>query len=252
MIAIKSDVALEGMRASGRLAAAVRDDVVKKVSPGVTTGELAEYAGQLIRNGGGKSAFLGYRGYPGLICVSVNEEVVHGIPGDRRINLGDIVSLDIGVEYEGFIGDTAVTVMVGTTDPDVINLVKSAEKSLWRGIAKARAGRRLSDISHAIESTAVKSGFSVVREFVGHGIGRAMHEEPQIPNFGSPGRGPVLKPGMTMAIEPMVNQGTAKVEVLKDGWTVVTRDRGASAHCEHTILITDGEPEILTASVMSR
>lgn len=250
MIIIKDETDLKRMRVSGRLAADVRDEVARRVNPGVTTGELADYAGELIRKGGGKSAFLGYRGYPGIICVSVNEEVVHGIPGDKRIALGDVVSLDIGVECEGFIGDTATTVMVGTTDPKVMRMVRAAEQSLERGIAAAEAGRRLSDVSHAIERTATEAGFAVVRDFVGHGIGKQMHEEPQIPNFGPPGRGPVLRAGMTLAIEPMLNQGVAEVQVLEDGWTVATEDRGFSAHFEHTIAVRDGLAEILTKSAI--
>ena len=236
------------MRASGRLAATVRDAIVKEVGPGVVTRELSEHAGEMIRRLGGKSAFLGYRGYPGEICISVNEAVVHGVPDERRIRLGDIVSIDIGVEYEGYIGDTAETVMVGVTDPDTIRLVRTAQAALEAAVGVARAGRKLSDISHAIESTAKAAGLSVVRDFVGHGIGREMHEEPQIPNFGAPGRGPKLKPGMTMCFEPMLNLGTSAVEVLEDGWTVLTKDRSLSAHFEHTIAIRDGQAEVMTAS----
>lgn len=249
MIAIRTDSDLAAMRASGRVAAQVRDAVAAKVSPGVTTLELSDYAAELIKNLGGESAFLGYRGYPGVICVSVNETVVHGIPDQRRIALGDIVSIDVGVRVNGFIGDTATTVMVGVTAPEVVRLVAATERALEAGIRMARAGRRLSDVSHAIESEAVQSGFSVVREFVGHGVGREMHEEPQIPNFGAPGRGPVLRAGMTLAIEPMVNMGAAAVTVLADGWTVVTKDRKPSAHCEHTIAVRDGAAEVLTGKI---
>jgi len=236
------------MRASGRLAAQVRDAIAKEVVPGAVTRDLSEHAGEMIRELGGKSAFLGYRGYPGEICISVNEAVVHGVPDDRRIQLGDIVSIDVGVEYEGFIGDTAETVMVGVADPETIRLVRTTRAALDVAIDTARAGRRLSDISHAIETTAKGAGLSVVRDFVGHGIGREMHEEPQIPNFGAPGRGPKLKPGMTMCFEPMLNLGGSGVEVLDDGWTVLTRDRSLSAHFEHTVAIRDGEAEVLTAS----
>jgi len=246
MIVIKSAAELEKMRVSGHLAAVVRDGVAKKIVPGVTTGELSEYAGDLTKKLGGESAFKGYRGYPGNICVSVNDAVVHGIPGKRRIQLGDIVSIDVGVKYGGFIGDTALTVMVGVTDPEVVQLVKTTEKALEAGISMAREGNRVSDISHAVESVAVGAGFSVVRDFVGHGIGRQMHEDPQVPNFGQPGRGELLRCGMTIAIEPMVNQGGAEVEVQPDGWTVLTRDRSLSAHFEHTIAITDRGAEILT------
>ncbi|MCK5849440.1 MAG: type I methionyl aminopeptidase [Kiritimatiellae bacterium] len=246
MIIVKSVDELKRMRASGSLAAEVRDLVVKKVGPGVTTLELGEYAGELIKGFGAESAFLGYRGYPGEICVSVNEEVVHGIPGKRQIVLGDIVSVDVGVLYEGFVGDTATTVMVGVTDPDVIQLVRTTEKALEAAIEKACAGRHLSDASSVIEQTAKKAGFTVVRDFVGHGIGRNMHEDPQIPNFGRPGRGPKLKAGMTMCFEPMINMGKSKVEVLDDGWTVVTKDRSMSAHFEHAVAIRDGIAEVLT------
>lgn len=248
MIIIKNDADLEGMRESGRIAARVRDEVVRRISPGVSTLELSEYAGELIRGyGGAESAFLGYRGYPGQICVSVNECVVHGIPGPERIALGDIVSIDVGVRYGGYVGDTATTVMVGVTDPNVIGLVETTRKALDAALGKAVAGRRLSDVSHAIESEASKAGFSVVREFVGHGIGKSMHEDPQIPNFGKPGRGPVLRAGMTLAIEPMVNMGASEVEVEPDGWSVRTRDRMPSAHFEHTVAVSNGKAEILTA-----
>jgi methionyl aminopeptidase len=246
MIVIKSAAELERMRQSGHLAAVVRDDVASKVSPGVTTMDLAEYAGELIKKLGGESAFKGYRGYPGIICVSVNDTVVHGIPGPRRICLGDIVSIDVGVKYEGFVGDTALTVMVGVTDPETVRLVKATEKALQDGIAMAVAGNRVSDISHAVEKSVLAEGFSVVRDYVGHGIGRKMHEDPQIPNFGVPGRGSVVRPGMTFAIEPMVNQGRPDVEVQDDGWTVLTRDRKLSAHFEHTVAVTEGAAEILT------
>jgi len=246
MIVIKNAAEIEKLRVSGHMAAVVRDSVARKVGPGITTGELSEYAGELIKKLGGESAFKGYRGYPGNICISVNEAVVHGIPGKRRIQLGDIVSIDVGVKFDGFIGDTALTVMAGVTDPEVVRLVKTTEKALEAGIAIARSGNKVSDISHAVESVAVGAGFSVVRDFVGHGIGRQMHEDPQVPNFGQPGRGPVLKPGMTIAIEPMVNQGSWEVEVQPDGWTVLTRDRMLSAHFEHTIAITEGLAEILT------
>jgi len=246
MIVLKTATEIDAMRASGQIAARVRNELAGRVAPGVTTGELSDFALELIRKGGAESAFLGYRDYPAAICVSVNEAVVHGIPGKRRIELGDIVSIDIGVKYEGFVGDTATTVMVGVSDPDVINLVRTTERALYDGIEAARAGGRLSDISHAIERTATGAGFSVVREFVGHGIGRRMHEDPQIPNFGLPGRGPKLKVGMTLALEPMVNLGRADVEVQSDGWTVLTKDRKASSHFEHTVAIREDRAEILT------
>lgn len=246
MIIIKTPEELDRMRVSCRMAARVRDEVARKIGPGVTTGELDEYAVELIRQLGAKSAFFGYRGYPGNVCVSVNEEVVHGIPGGRRIQMGDVVSLDVGVVYDGFVGDTATTVMVGVTDADVIRLANIGRRALDNGIAAAVAGARLSDVSHAVEKTATEAGFSVVRDFVGHGIGRSMHEDPQIPNFGPPGRGPKLKTGMTLALEPMINMGVYEVDVMPDGWTVVTRDRKPSVHFEHTIAVREGKAEILT------
>ncbi len=247
MIIVKSDHDLMGMRKSCRLASRVRDALVGRVTPGVTTLELAQYADQLIREGGGQSAFLGYRGFPGQICVSVNEEVVHGIPSDRRIAMGDIVSLDVGVVFGDYFGDTATTVMVGVTDPAVLRLVRTTERALAAAIALARPGGRLSDVSHAVQAVVEAEGFSVVRDFVGHGIGKNLHEDPQIPNYGVPGRGPRLRSGMTLAIEPMVNMGGSAVRVLKDGWTVVTRDARFSAHAEHTIAVREDGAEILTA-----
>jgi len=246
MIIVKSAPDLEGMRASGYIAARVRDAIAGNVQAGVTTGELADYAEEMIKGFGAESAFLGYKGYPSSICVSVNEVVVHGIPGKRRIEVGDIVSIDVGVRYGGYVGDTAKTVMVGTCDPRVAELVKTTEKCLMEAIALAREGRRLFDISHAIQGTAEAAGFSVVRQFVGHGIGRDMHEDPQIPNFGKPGTGPRLVAGMTFAIEPMVNMGRSEVEVLDDGWTVVTKDRKFSAHFEHTVAVGKDGAEVLT------
>ncbi len=248
MIKIKTPEELGRMRVSAGMAATVRDSVAAEIKPGVTTQELDEYARDLIRELGGRSAFFGYRGFPGQICISVNEEVVHGIGGARRIQVGDIVSADFGVYYDGFIGDTATTVMVGVSDPEVIRLVSVTEKALEAAISKAVAGQRLSDISHAVEQVVTDAGLAVVRDFVGHGIGREMHEDPQIPNFGPPGRGPRLKPGMTLALEPMVNMGRAEVEVLSDGWTVVTRDRKPSAHFEHTIAVQEGQAEVLSVA----
>lgn len=247
MITIKTPEALARMRKSGRIAADVRDRVAGSVAPGVTTGELDEYAVELMKEHGVESAFFGYREYPGHICISVNEEVVHGIPGKRRVEVGDIVSIDVGVRCDEYVGDTATTVMVGVSDTDIIRLVAVTEAALKEGIRHALPGGRLSDISHAIETVAVDAGFSVIRDFVGHGIGRDMHEDPQIPNFGKPGRGPVLEAGMTLALEPMVSMGGAPVEVMDDGWTVLTRDRTPSAHFEHTIAVkNEGKAEILT------
>lgn len=248
MIVIKNENELKRMRLAGEITANVREEIVRCIGPGAETGELDAFAQELIRKAGGKSAFHGYRGYPGYVCISVNEEVVHGIPGRRRIEMGDMVSLDVGVMVDGFIGDTATTVGVGITDPERLRLLAVGEESLRRGIAAARVGGRLSDISHAIEQTALRDGFSVVRDFVGHGVGRKMHEEPQIPNFGPAGRGPKLVAGMTLAIEPMINGGSHEVRVLEDGWTVVTRDGKPSVHFEHTIAIADGEAEILTSA----
>lgn len=200
---------------------------------------------------GGIPAFKGYRGFPGDICTSINEEVVHGIPGKRRLRDGDILSLDIGVKFSGYYGDAAVTIPVGSVSKEVKRLLEVTEEALYVGIGYARQGMRLSDLSHAIQTHAEKNGFSVVREFVGHGIGAKMHEEPQIPNFGEPNHGPRLKKGMVLAIEPMVNTGGPEVEILRDNWTAVTKDRKLSAHFEHTVLITDKEPEILTKYFLS-
>lgn len=246
MIVIKNRDELRRMRTSGRMAAKVRDEIARLVTPGVSTKWLDEQAARLMKAMGCRSAFLGYRGYPGNICLSIDAEVVHGIPCARRIEMGQIVSLDVGVVVDGFVGDTATTVMVGVTDADVVRLVRTTEQALRDGVAMARAGNRLSDISHAIEMTATRAGFSVVRDFVGHGIGRKMHEEPQIPNYGLPGQGPVLKAGMTLAIEPMLNMGGYAVEVQADGWTVLTADRKPSAHMEHTVAVGEHGPEVLT------
>lgn len=246
MIVIKTAQEMEAMRAAGGVAGSVLEEVAGWIKPGVTTREIDEYAAARIGFYGGRSAFLGYRGYPCHTCISVNEQVVHGLAGDRHVQFGDIVSLDVGVIFDGFIGDTARTVPVGACDLAVQKLIEVTEQSLYDGISRALAGNRVSDISRAVQERVEASGFSVVREFVGHGVGRSMHEEPQIPNFYESGRSPVLKPGMTLAIEPMVNAGGPAVKFLKDGWTVVTRDGRPSAHFEHTIGITDGEPEILT------
>ena len=250
-IIIKTPAEIEQMREGCQVAATVLDAVVKKCAPGVTTMDLDGFARDLIQEMGAISAFLGYRGYPAHICTSVNAEVVHGIPNIRPMELGDIVSIDVGTRYNGWIGDNARTVMVGVQDSEVIRLVKATERALAAAIEKAVAGGRLSDISHAVECVAKEEGFSIVKEFVGHGVGKTMHEEPQIPNFGPPGRGPRLREGMTLAIEPMINLGSEKVEVMDDGWTVLTRDRLASAHFEHTVLVREGKAEILTCKKMS-
>jgi methionyl aminopeptidase len=247
MIHVKNEAELEGMRASGRLVGRIRDAVAARVAPGGSTGELADYAHELITAAGAQNAFLGYRGYPGKICVSVNDEVVHGVPGPRRIRLGDLVSIDIGLKLDGFVGDSALTVMAGVVDPEWAALVEAARRALAAGIAAAEAGRRVSDISHAVQTVVERAGFSAVRDFVGHGIGRSMHEEPQIPNFGAPGKGAVLKAGMTLAIEPMLNLGAAGVRVdASDGWTVRTADGSASAHFEHMVAVRNGPAEVLS------
>ena len=238
---------LMAMRLACRLAAEVLDEVAKYIQPGVTTKEIDAFAGDCIKRRGAKSAFLGYRKYPCQVCLSVNEEVVHGMAGNRRVELGDIVSLDVGVCHGGFIGDNARTVAVGGCGLAAQRLLDVTEQALYKGIAEARAGNRVVDISRAIQRFVEGHGFSVVREFVGHGVGRSMHEDPQIPNFDEgKSSSPKLKKGMTLAIEPMVNMGLPDVKILKDGWTVVTQDGSLSAHFEHTVLVTDGEPEILT------
>ncbi|MFO1489675.1 MAG: type I methionyl aminopeptidase [Kiritimatiellia bacterium] len=246
MIPLKKPEELDAMREAGHAAARVLDEMVRHTAPGVTTGELDDLARDTIRRLGATSAFLGYRGFPGHTCISVNEEVVHGIPGSRIIQSGDLVSIDVGVFYRGFVGDNARSVLVGAVDPRVGELVRVARESLDAGISKAVPGGRLGDISNAIETVIRRHGFSVVKDYVGHGVGRALHEEPQIPNFGPAGKGPVLRAGMTLAIEPMLNLGAAQVVTLADKWTVVTRDRKPSAHVEHTIAITENGPEVLT------
>lgn len=234
------------MRVACNAAAEILAAVARVVQPGCTTAEIDGLAAEMITKFGGKSPFLGYKGYPGHICVSVNEEVVHGIPSQRRVQYGDIVSLDVGIILDGFVGDNATTVAVGVVEPRTQRLLQVTEQALYIGIAAARAGDRVGDISHAIQTAVESNGFSVVREFVGHGVGRKMHEEPQIPNFGRAGEGPKLKPGMTLAIEPMINAGASDVVMLSDGWTVVSADGAPSAHFEHTVLVTEADAEILT------
>lgn len=245
-IPIKSDREIERMRNSCRVASEILDRVSSLIRPGITTGEVDHAAAECMAEFDCKSAFLGYRGFPGNICISINEEVVHGIGGLRRIQYGDIVKLDIGVVKDGWVGDTATTVPVGAIDPRVQRLLQVTEDTLELAITYAVAGRRLGDLCSAIEDEVGAHGYSVVREFVGHGVGRKLHEEPQVPNYGRAGSGPKLKAGMTIAIEPMVNMGVAGVRVLPDKWTVVTLDGKHSAHFEHTVLITKAEPEILT------
>ena len=246
MIPIKSEREIEKMRESCASAAKVLEKLVMLVRPGVTTGEIDEAAADFMSDEQCRSAFLGYRNFPGQICISVNEEVVHGIGGPRRIQYGDIVKLDVGVIKNGWVGDTATTVPVGAIKPAWSRLLTVTEDILDRVIPIAQAGRRVGDISAFIEDEVLANGYNVVREFVGHGVGRNLHEEPQIPNFGRAGTGPRLKPGMTLAIEPMVNLGGAAVRTLADDWTVVTADSLPSAHIEHTVLITKGQPQVLT------
>ncbi len=247
MSTLKQGRELDAMRASGRLAGEVLAQLAAAVIPGVMTRELDMLARKLIFERGATCSFLGYRGFPSAVCVSVNDEVIHGIPGNRRILPGDVVSLDVGVFYEGFHGDTATTVLVGVSDPDVLRLVDATRRARDAGIAAVRPGARLGDVSHAVERVVDEAGCSVVRDFVGHGIGRQLHEDPQVPNYGSPGHGPVLKVGMTFCIEPMVNLGRPEISILRDGWTVVARDGRPSAHFEHTVAVCENGVEILTA-----
>lgn len=246
MIILKSQREINYLRDAGRVVAQTLEEVRKAVKPEITTQELDQIAEEYIKSCGATPAFKGYHGFPGNICASVNEEVVHGIPGLRKLKNGDNVSIDIGAVINGYYGDAAITVPVGAVDAELQQLLDVTEQSLYKGIEQAIAGNRLGDISHAVQAHAEKYGYGVVRDFVGHGIGRNMHEDPQIPNYGIPGRGPRLKPGMTLAIEPMINMGTQEVKVLDDGWTVVTTDGKRSAHFEHTIAITPEGPEILT------
>lgn len=247
MIILKSNNELALMRRAGRIVAQAHELLKAHIKPGVRTEELDALVEDFFRKEGAIPAFKGYRGYPASICTSVNDEVVHGIPGDRVLKEGDIIGVDIGAIVDGYCGDGAWTYPVGQIEPQAQELLEVTEEALYKGIAQMMAGNRLSDISHAIETFVEEQGYFVVRDFVGHGIGRAMHEEPQVPNFGPPGRGPVLKPGMTLAVEPMVNSSDYRVRIAPDQWTVYTLDGGLSAHFEHTIAVTEGEPLILTA-----
>ena len=246
MIELKTPGQLQIMRRAGKVVGEMLFALRESVRPGVTTKQLDEIAHETIQRMGAKTAFKGYRGFPAHICTSINEEVVHGIPSRRALREGDIVGLDVGAVVDGYYADAAMTVPVGPVSKEAEDLIRATEQALERGIAMARAGGRLSDISHAVQKEAEGRGFSVVREFVGHGIGTQLHEEPQGPNYGKPGFGPELKPGMVLAIEPMVNQGGPAVRVLEDGWTAVTVDGGLSAHFEHTVAIQESGPEILT------
>lgn len=250
MIPIKTGKEIEKMRQACRTASDILERVSELIRPGITTKEVDEAAADFMAQAGVKSAFLGYRlghrVFPGNICISLNDEIVHGIGSQRRVQYGDIVKLDIGVIQDGWVGDTATTVPVGMIDDRVEQLLRVTEKALECAIETAADGVRLGDVCAAIEEQARRGGFTVVREFVGHGVGRKLHEEPQVPNYGKRGSGPRLRPGMTLAIEPMINMGTASVRLLEDGWTVCTADGAPSAHFEHTVLITKEEPEILT------
>ena len=234
------------MEVANRIVAEILEGVKEKVQPGIETRELDELAEEMCRQRRVKPAFKGYRGYPRSICVSVNEEVVHGIPGPRCLKAGDVVSLDFGVKYEGFYGDAAITVGVGDVGEKARALIAATEESLYAGIAKVKAGQRLSDISHAVQTVVEGAGFGVIREFVGHGIGRSLHEDPQIPNFGPPDRGPTMQVGMTFAIEPMTSMGSWQVRILQDGWTAITQDGSCAAHFEHSVALTENGVLILS------
>ncbi len=249
MIALKSASELASMRAAGRIVGTLLARLRAAAAPGVTTAALDALARDTIAELGGQPAFKGYRGFPAHICTSVNDEVVHGIPGARVLKPGDLVGLDVGARVDGYYADAAITVPVGPVSDEARRLMAVTEQALAAGVAQAVPGRRLSDISHAVQTIAERAGFSIVREFVGHGIGTQLHEAPQIPNYGPPGTGPVLKAGMVLAIEPMVNAGRPEVEVLADGWTAVTKDHRLSAHFEHTVAVTEPGPEILTRDV---
>jgi methionyl aminopeptidase len=247
VIILKSAEELALMRAAGRVVGRVLGELRSLVKPGVETRELDAYAESRARALGAAPAFKGYRGYPASLCVSVDAEVIHGLPSARRLREGEIVSLDFGVRLEGFYADAAVTVPVGAASSEALRLVGAAERSFEAGIAELRDGARLSDVSAAIQRSVEAEGFAVIRQFVGHGIGRALHEDPQVPNFGAPGRGPRLRPGLTMALEPMIAAGSWEVDIQGDGWTAVTRDGRLAAHHEHTVALTEAGVELLTA-----
>ena len=248
MIVCRSAAELERMRDAGRLVGEVLAELMTQVAPGVTTADLDDLAEKRILKAGATPAFKGYHGYPATICASINEEVIHGIPSGRRVlNEGDVISIDVGASLDGYFGDSAITLPVGQVSEVAATLLRVTEESLYKAIEYVKVGGRVSDIGHAVQRHVEAYGFSVVREFVGHGIGQKMHEEPQVPNYGEPGRGPRLTEGMVLAIEPMVNAGKPSVKVLADGWTAVTRDSSLSAHFEHTVAVTADGPWILTA-----
>ncbi|MBI4166404.1 MAG: type I methionyl aminopeptidase [Acidobacteria bacterium] len=246
MIICKSPAEIEKLRRSGRIVRGVLEELRDRVKPGMTTLELEKYTERRLSELNAKPAFKGYRGYPCCLCASVNEQIIHGIPSARRVQEGDILGLDLGVIVDGYVGDSALTVPIGAVSAPVQKLLRIGEESLELAIAQARVGNRVGDISAAIQTHAERNGCSVVHEFVGHGIGRELHEEPQIPNFGSPGRGPALKEGMVLAIETMINSGGPEVRVLEDQWTAVTADGGFSAHFEHMVAVTRNGPDVLT------
>jgi methionyl aminopeptidase len=250
MIIKKSADELDKMRTAGRVVAKVLDAMPEAVKPGVRTRDIDALVEKIIRGDGCTPSFKGYRGFPASACISLNEEIVHGIPGSRKLKEGDLVKIDVGAIYEGYHGDSAWTFYVGDNPPtEVAALMEATEASLWAGIAAARAGNRVGDISNAVQTVAEGAGFSVVREYVGHGVGRELHEDLQIPNYGPPGRGAVLEAGLTIALEPMINVGDWRTKVLDDDWTVITADRRLSAHYEHTIAVRDGDAEVLTSLV---
>ena len=247
MISLKSQREIEAMRKAGRITAQARALAGSMVKPGVTTKEIDKAVRDFIKSCGAKPSFLGYGGFPGSACISVNDEVIHGIPGSRTLQEGDIVSVDVGAFIDGFHGDCAATYPCGKVSDEAMRLIAVTEQSFWEGIKFARPGCRVSDISHAVQRYVEANGCSVVREYVGHGVGAKLHEPPEVPNYGPAGHGARLQPGMTLAVEPMVNAGDAAIYVLKDGWTVKTKDGSLSAHYENSILITEGEAEVLTA-----
>ncbi|MBE6920660.1 MAG: type I methionyl aminopeptidase [Ruminococcaceae bacterium] len=248
MIAIKNERELAFMRQACKITAAARALAGEMVRPGVSTEQIDKAVHDFIVRQGAKPSFLHYNGYPASVCISVNDTIIHGIPGGYVLQEGDIVSVDVGAFYKGFHGDCAATFPCGAISAEAEKLINVTKQSFFEGLRFVRRGHRVSDISHAIQTYVESNGYSVVRSFVGHGVGAQLHEEPEVPNFGAPGRGPRLIPGMTLAIEPMVNEGTYDVRILKDGWTTVTADGKLSAHYENTVLITDGEPEILTVT----
>ena len=245
-IRIKTPEELLVLREAGRILAGIFDEIKNLIKVGMTTGEIDQVADSLIQRNNVLPAFKGYRGFPACACISVNEEVIHGIPGEREVKDGDVVGVDIGIVYRNYYSDMAMTFGVGSLEPSRQKLLDVTRQALMHGIAKARAGNRLGDISNAVQSYVEAKGFSVVRDFVGHGIGRKLHEDPEIPNYGPPNQGPLLKVGMVFAIEPMVNMGLARTKVLNDGWTAITADKKPSAHFEHSIAITESGPLILT------